>query len=287
MSVRPGKTVLEVINATTAFFQERGIENPRLNIELMLAHVLRKKRLQLYLEFERRLDQSVLAGLREMVRRRANREPLQYILGKTEFYGLDFSLDKRVLIPRPETELLVEHVLAACRDAAHVKILDVGTGSGCLAVTLAKHLPTAEVWATDKSAAALEVAGANAAQHGVAERIHFLHTDLFSADHGRSIDWIISNPPYVPTTEAANLAKEIIDHEPMEALFAGEDGLAVIRAIIAEAPRFLSAGGQVALEVGAGQSEAVQQLFRDGQYQVAKVVKDYQNHERVVIAMRE
>ena len=285
MSARPGKTVLEVINATTAFFQERDIENPRLNIELMLAHVLNKKRLQLYLEFERHLDDSVLTTLREMVKRRASREPLQYILGKTEFHGLEFQVDKRVLIPRPETELLVEHVLAACRDVPHVKILDVGTGSGCIAITLAKHLPAAEIWASEKSAAALEVARANAERLGAGERVHFVHTDLFSPDHGRSIDWVVSNPPYIPTTETGNLAKEIVDHEPLEALFAGEDGLSVMRAIIAEAPRFLSPGGHVALEIGAGQSAAVQQLFREAKYQMVKIVKDLQQHERGIVAV--
>src|ERR1051325_2928583 len=131
MATPGSKTVLDVINATTTFFEQHGVENPRLNIELMLAHVLKKKRLQLYLEFERKLDESVLVALRDLVKRRANREPLQYILGSTEFYGLEFQVDKRVLIPRPETEVLVESVIAACKSAGAVKILDVGTGSGC------------------------------------------------------------------------------------------------------------------------------------------------------------
>jgi release factor glutamine methyltransferase len=283
MSTRPGKTVLEVINATTAFFQERGVESPRLNIELMLAHALNKKRLQLYLEFERALDEPTLGTLRAMVRRRAAGEPLQYILGKTEFHGLEFAVDNRALIPRPETELLVEEVISACKKVGGVHILDLGTGSGCIAVTLAKNLPAGSVTATDRSVPALELARQNAATHGLADRIEFVESDLFAALGAKKFDWVVSNPPYLPESEADKLAREIRDHEPREALFAGDDGLAVIRRIIAEAPPFLVPGGHVAIEIGAGQSEAVQQLFRDAQYAIAKVVKDLQNHERLVV----
>jgi release factor glutamine methyltransferase len=284
MSTDGSKTLIEVINATTTFFQQKGVDSPRLTIELMLAHVLNKKRLQLYLEFERRLDEPVLDKLREMVKRRGAGEPLQYILGKTEFHGLEFQVDKRVLIPRPETELLVEQVISGCKDAGTVRIHDIGTGSGCIAITLAKKLPAAHLTATDRSAPALELARKNAAANGVSERIRFVESDLFSAMGDQKFDWIVSNPPYIPASQANTLAREIRDHEPLEALFAGDDGLAIIRRIIAEAPPFLSPGGYVALEIGAGQSEAVQQLFRDAQYQVANVVKDLQNHERLVIA---
>lgn len=284
MSTTAGKTVLEVINATTTFFQQKGVESPRLTIELMLAHVLKKKRLQLYMEFERALDDATLETLRGMVKRRAAGEPLQYILGRTEFHGLDFVTDKRALIPRPETEHLVEEVVTACKDRGPVRILDVGTGTGCIAICLAKLLQTAELVAVDRSAGALELARTNAGNHGVAARIQFHQSDLFAAVAGQTFNWIVSNPPYIPATEANTLAREIRDHEPLEALFAGDDGLAIIRRLIAEAPPFLNPGGHVAIEIGAGQSGAVQQLFRDAQYQVAKVVKDLQNHERLIIA---
>ncbi len=285
MASGPGKSVLDVINATTAFFQQKGVDSPRLTIELMLAHALRKKRLDLYLEFERVLDEPTLTTLREMVKRRGAGEPLQYILGKVEFHGLEFAVDKRVLIPRPETELLVEEVAAGCKEAGPVRILDIGTGSGCIAVTLAVLLPSAAITATDRSAAALELARANAARHGVTGRVEIVESDLFSTLTGRQFDWIVSNPPYIPSSQANTLAREIRDYEPLEALFAGEDGLAVIRRIIAGAPPFLSAGGRVALEIGAGQSGAVQELFLEAQYQVAKVVKDYDNYDRLIIAL--
>lgn len=284
MSTEGSKTLIEVINATTVYFQQKGIDSPRLTIELMLAHALDKKRLQLYLEFERKLDEPLLAQLREMVQRRGAGEPLQYILGKTEFHGLEFQVDKRVLIPRPETEQLVEHVISSCKDAGTIRILDIGAGSGCIAISLAKALPAAHVTATDRSAQALALARQNATAHGVSERIQFVESDLFSAVGGQKFDWIVSNPPYVPVSQANTLAREIRDHEPPEALFAGDDGLAIIRRIIAEAIPFLVSGGRMALEIGAGQSDTVQQLFRDAQYQVAKVVKDLQNHERLVIA---
>src|ERR1051325_4438082 len=255
MSTLPGKTVLDVIHATTSYFQQHRIEEPRLTIELMLADVLKKKRLQLYLELERTLDEPTLVRLREMVKRRVNREPLQYILGKTDFFGLELQLDSRVLIPRPETEILVEQVIAACKDAGITRILDVGTGSGCIAISLARNLPAAIVTAADRSANALQLAQVNAQRLGVMDRIEFVESDLFRALGQRTFDWIVSNPPYIPTGEAGKLEKEIIDYEPLDALFAGEDGLTIIRSIIAEAPRFLASAGHVALEIGAGQSE--------------------------------
>lgn len=284
MAATTGRTLLEVIHATTSFFQQKGVESPRLTIELMLAHVLKKKRLQLYMAFEHSLDDATLETLRGMVKRRAAGEPLQYILGRTEFHGLEFLTDKRALIPRPETEHLVEEIAAACKDRGPVRILDVGTGTGCIAICLAKLLPNADMVAVDRSDGALELARANAGNHGVAARIQFHQSDLFAAVDGQTFDWIASNPPYIPASEVNTLAREIRDHEPLEALFAGDDGLAIIRRIITEASSFLNPGGHVAIEIGAGQSGAVQQLFRDAQYQVAKVVKDLQNHERLVIA---
>ncbi len=279
--------ILDVINKTAPFFEKHGIESPRLNIELLLAHLLKKKRLKLYLEFERELDETTLEKLREMVRRRADGEPLQYITGVAEFCGLEFAVDRRVLIPRPETELLVEETVSriANRGSRNV-IVDLGTGSGCIAVTLAKQLPTAEIYATDASADALEVAKSNARRHGVEKNIRFLQGDLLQAlPDSLRVDAIVSNPPYVATGELARLPKEVREFEPVQALVAGDDGLDVFRRIIADARRFLSPSGFVALELGAGQRAAVEQLFVERGYAVAQVVKDLQGHERVVVAV--
>jgi release factor glutamine methyltransferase len=286
-------TILDVINKTAPFFEKRGVDSPRLTIELLLAHVLRKKRLELYLEFERVLDEPTLATLRELVRRRADGEPLQYITGETEFMGLKFAVDRRVLIPRPETELLVETVLSRLQTTDHrpqtgeaPTIIDVGTGSGCIAVALAKRLPAATVHATDVSADALAVARANAARHGVEKNIRFHEGDLLSPipDSLRA-DGLVANPPYVASGDLAGLPREVRDFEPARALSAGEDGLEVIRRLVTDAKRILSPAGWLALEIGAGQRPAVAGLLAAGGWTVAEVVNDLQGHERVIVAV--
>ena len=274
--------ILDVINKTTPYFEKSGIESPRLTIELLLAHALRKKRLELYLEFERELDDQTLEALRAMVKRRVDGEPVQYITGETEFCGLRFAVDRRVLIPRPETELLVEVVL----ERKPGKIVDVGTGSGCIAVALAKRLPAAEITGIDASPDALEVATGNAKIHGVEKSIRFLQSDLLHAlPDSFTADAIVSNPPYIASGELAKLPREVKDFEPVRALVAGEDGLEVIRRLVVEARRFLSPTGFVALEMGAGQRAAVEQLFVGADYTVAQVLKDLQGHERVIVAV--
>ncbi len=307
--------ILDVINKTTPFFEKHGIESPRLNIELLLAHLLKKKRLELYLEFERELDEAALEKLRDMVRRRAAGEPLQYITGVAEFCGLEFAVDRRVLIPRPETELLVGTVLERLKPKppegrttaggtpaplpttnhqSPITIVDVGTGSGCIAVALAVRLAAASteacatIYAVDVSAEALEVGRANAKMQKVEKNIRFLRGDLLGAlPNSLRADAVVSNPPYVATGELAKLPKEVRDFEPVHALVAGEDGLEAYRRIIGSAKRFLSASGFVALEVGAGQRPAVEQLFGKHGYKVAQIVKDLQGHERVVVAQPE
>jgi release factor glutamine methyltransferase len=282
--------ILEVISKTTEYFEKRGIESPRLTIELLLAHLLRKKRLDLYLEFERELDEETLAGLREMVKRRAAGEPLQYITGEAEFCGLRLMVDKRVLIPRPETELLVETVVERLKAESgkrgeEIKIVDAGTGSGCIAVALARRLAGPEIWATDASREALDVARANAALHKVEKNVRFLEGDLLEVlPDSLQADAIVSNPPYVAEGELAKLPKEVRDFEPVHALVAGEDGLKVIRRLVMNAKRFLSPSGFVALEIGAGQRPAVEELFGQQGYKVAGVLKDLQGHERVIVA---
>jgi release factor glutamine methyltransferase len=289
----PAVTILEVINKTTPYFEKQGIESPRLTIELLLAHLLRKKRLELYLEFERELDEATLTKLREMVKRRAAGEPLQYIIGEAEFCGLKFMVDKRVLIPRPETELLVEAVVERLKAAdgalggraLPVRIVDVGTGSGCIAIALAKELPNAEITALDVSKDALEVARGNAALHQVKKNTRFLESDLLEElPDSLRVDAVVSNPPYVADGEMAKLPKEVRDFEPVRALAAGEDGLKVIRRLVMNARRFLSPSGFVALELGTGQRPAVEEFFGQQGYEVVEVVKDLQGHERVIVA---
>jgi release factor glutamine methyltransferase len=274
--------ILDVINKTTPFFENHGIEKPRLNIELLLSHLLQKRRLDLYLEFERELDEPTLEKLRELVKRRAAGEPLQYITGETEFSGLTFTVDPRVLIPRPETELLVEVVL----QRKPSKIVDVGTGSGCIAISIAKRLPSVEIWALDVSAEALEVAVANAARHGAEKNIRFLQSNLLEKlPDSFTADAVVSNPPYVASGELAKLPREVKDFEPVRALVAGEDGLEVIHRLVVETKRVLSPAGFVALEIGAGQRAAVVELLGRNDFDVAEVLKDLQGHERVVVAL--
>ena len=322
-------TILEVINKTTPYFEKQEVESPRLTIELLLAHLLKKKRLQLYLEFERELDETTLAALREMVKRRVAGEPVPYITGETEFCGLRLMVDRRVLIPRPETELLVEtvarkvkaesgergagsgerraesgegggaaremdaeHLIQPQRHRGHregrgagVKIVDVGTGSGCIAIALAKKLPEAEIFGLDASREALEVARGNAAVNKVEKNIRFLESDLLGGlPDSLHVDVVVSNPPYIADGEIAKLPKEVRDFEPVYALQAGEDGLKVIRRLVTMAKRVLSPSGFMALEIGAGQRPAVEEFFGQHGYEVAEVVKDLQGHERVVVA---
>lgn len=290
-------TILEVINKTAPYFEKQGIESPRLTIELLLGHLLKKKRMQLYLEFERDLDEKTLALLREMVKRRVAGEPLQYITGETEFCGLKFVVDKRVLIPRPETELLVEKVVERMKTEDRrqktedgerkevFKIVDVGTGSGCIAISLAKKVPGVEITAIDASAEALEVARGNAKLHEVEKNVRFLKSDLLD-ELGSSFvaDVIVSNPPYIADGELAKLPKEVRDFEPVRALAAGEDGLKVIHRLVTTARRLLSPSGFMALEIGAGQRPAVEGIFVQQGYEVVEVVKDLQGHERVIVA---
>ncbi len=274
--------ILEIINKTTPYLAKAGVVSPRLTIELLLAHVLKKKRLQLYLEFERELDDATLEVLRSLVKRRVAGEPLQYVIGETEFCGLKLAVDRRVLIPRPETELLVE-VVAARKPAT---VVDVGTGSGCIALALAQRLPAAEVTATDVSPDALAVATANVSRYDFKNFTRLLQGDLLSIfPDGFTVDAIVSNPPYIASGELAQLPQEVKDFEPAQALFAGVDGLEVISRLVLEAKRFLSPTGFVALEIGAGQCAAVTQLFESAGYKLVQVEKDLQGHERVIVAV--
>jgi release factor glutamine methyltransferase len=229
------------------------------------------------------LEPGLAAQLLELVRKRARHEPIAYITGSREFYGRDFHVTPAVLIPRPETEAIVDVVISGSADSA-VSILDVGTGSGCLAVTLALELPGSHVIASDTSADALDVARDNARALGAAS-VDFLEASLVPAGIG-SLDWIVSNPPYVPERDRVTLAADVRDFEPAEALFAGPDGLDVIRELIPAAHAALKPGATLVFEIGAGQSETVSKLVAAGGLELRTIQRDLQGIPRTVIARR-
>ena len=258
--------------------------------ELLFSSILNCDRLSLYLNKESLLDKDNSLFVSCVLKRRIKGEPIQYILGKTEFMGFEFKLTADVLIPRPETEILVETVIkqlsALSPQPSALKILDVGAGSGCIAVTLAKLLPAIELTATDISQAALKIAKDNAIMHKVLERIKFFRSDLFaSCELGvASYDIIISNPPYIASKEIDKLQPEI-KYEPRIALDGGTDGLGIYGRLIASSPRYLKKGGLLILEIGFNQGQALKNIFRKYKdFKIIEVVKDYNNIERVIVA---
>lgn len=276
-------TVLEVLTAATGYLKDHGVESPRLNAEHLLAHVLRKRRLDLYLEFDRPLSDSERAPLRDLIRDRGAGKPLQHLLGTAEFFGRSFLSDGRALVPRPETEQLVELIIEySRRHDARLSLLDVGTGSGVIAITLALQLPHARVTATDLSAEALCLAKENAARHSVGERIAFHQADLFPPDRKR-FDWIVANLPYVASTELASLQREV-QHDPLRALDGGPDGLFLIRRLIEASPARLAPGGVLAMEVGQDHAVEVTGLLASRAYRDIRAHKDYQQIARFITA---
>jgi release factor glutamine methyltransferase len=276
-------TVLEVLTAAAGYLRDRGVESPRLNAEHLLAHVLGKRRLDLYLEFDRPLSEAERAPVRALIRERAAGKPLQHLLGTAAFFGRSFLCDSRALVPRPETEQLAELILKDLRGRqGKLSILDIGTGSGVIAITLALELPSAEVTATDVSRDALSLARENASRHAVEERIRFYETDLFPWDEAR-FDCIVANPPYVATSELASLPLEVL-HDPRIALDGGSDGLALIQRLIdASADRLLPTG-ILAMEIGYEQADAVAGQLSSNNYRKILVHKDYQGIRRFIIA---
>ena len=283
-------TVLEAIQRSTDFLARKNVDSPRLQVELLLAHALGVPRLKLYLNFEQKLSGADLDTLRELVMRRGNREPLQHIIGSTSFCGFEIQVNRHVLVPRPETELLGERAwqfLEAAKAQAPAA-LDFGTGSGCLAIALAAKCPGAQVHAADISVEALSVARENAARNGVGERIQFHCGDGFAAlPGGLLFDLIVANPPYVPSAEIEALAPEVRDHDPRLALDGGADGLDFYRRLAAEAPGHLHPAGRMMLEIGDGQAEQIRQCFLRHKWVVESVEADYSARPRVLIARAE
>lgn len=278
------RALMEVLGLAAGYLKEWGVPNPRLDAEVLLAHVLQVDRIRLYVEHDRPLEPAELDAYRKAVARRARREPVAYITGEKEFYGLTLAVDKRTLIPRPETEILVEQVVKASGRARQgaLELVDVGTGSGAVAIAVCKAAPAARAAAVDVSKPALEVAQANARRHGVAERIEFLHGDLLEPVQGRTFDGIAANLPYVPDGELAGLEPELA-HEPREALAGGRDGLQLIRRLLAAALRHLKPGGFVALEIGSAQGAEVLAMGREAGLGEGTVHNDLAGLPRVVV----
>lgn len=274
-------TILRVLEWTREFLAGKGVENARLEAEWMLCAVCGLDRVGLYLNYDRPLNAEELAGYRGMIARRGRREPLQHILGSQEFMGLEFEVAPEVLIPRHDTEVLVTEALRRAPGAG--SILDIGTGSGCIAVALASSLPRAAVCAVDISPEALAVARRNADRHAVA--VEFCQGSLFDGVAGRRFDLIVSNPPYIPTADIEGLEPEVRDHDPRLALDGGPDGLAIYRHMVPAARSHLTPGGWLMVEVGIGQADAVQEMFRASGYRELFVARDPGEVERVVGGM--
>jgi release factor glutamine methyltransferase len=274
-------TVLEVLQATTAYFKKHSVENPRLNAEHLLAHVLGRKRIELYLEFERVLTESELAPLRDLVKHRGEGEPLQHLLGTTEFCGLTFLCDKRAMVPRPETEELVELIELRIENRKS-RIVDVGTGSGVIALSLAMKFPEAEIVAVDISDDALTLARGNANRLKLADRVRFLRSNLFENVDG-TFDLVVANLPYISTQDRHTLSREVL-HDPAVALFASARGDELVRELIAQAPSQLRPGGILALEIGIGQSEALLSALAEKNYHDISFKNDYSGVKRFLFA---
>ena len=276
-------TVLEVLQSTTGYFQKRNIDSPRLNAEHLLAHVLSRKRMELYLDFDRQVRESELAPLRELLKRRGSGEPLQHLLGTVEFCGRSFRCDKRALVPRPETEQLVELLISHLKsEIASSRIIDVGTGSGVIALTLAAEFPTAEIVGADISDDALMLARENAERLKLADRVLFLRSNLLESIQP-DFDLIVANLPYVSADDRENLSREVL-HDPEVALFAGSRGDELMRQLINDAPSWLRPGGMLAMEIGLGQSETLVAALAEKNYRDILTEKDYSGVIRFLFA---
>jgi release factor glutamine methyltransferase len=300
-------TVLEAIQKSTEFLAKKGVDSSRLQAELLLAHVLQLPRMKLYLNFERALTPAETDALRDLVKRRGQREPLQHLIGSTSFCGFEMAVNRFALVPRPETELLAEagwqFLLAApqqseggstlnplarrseAETAQPSTVLDFGTGTGCIAIAIAARCPAAKIVATDLSPDALALARENAARNHVADRIEFLQGDgLTALSAEMRFDLIISNPPYIPSADIPALQPEVRDFDPRAALDGGADGLDFYRKLAAEAKSFLKPAGKIMLEFGDGQADAVRNIFEAEKWIVEAVREDYSHRQRILIA---
>jgi len=279
-------TVARLLEWTTGRFKERGIDSPRLEAEILLACALGIRRIDLYVRHDQIVDDAGRARFRDMVRRRQEGCPTAHIVGKKEFYSLDFAVSPATLIPRPDTELLVDEALRLAKPLMEPLIADIGTGTGCVAVALAHRLPKARIVAVDISPEALETARGNATRLGVADLVDFRLGDLLAPLAGLRPDLIVSNPPYIPTNDIAGLDPGVRDHEPALALDGGPDGLRVIERLAEQALSLLAPGGRLLVEIGAGQEDGARGVLTRAGFTVESVRKDGGGHPRVVRAGR-
>ena len=280
-------TVLEAIQKSADFLGKKNVESPRLQTELLLSHFLKLPRMKLYLNFERVLTPSETDALRELIKRRSQREPLQHIVGSTSFCGFEIAVNRHALVPRPETEMLAElgwQFLSSINSQPSAA-LDFGTGTGCIAIAIAAKCPNAKILATDISADALTLAKENAVKNNLAEQIEVLQGDGFTAlPNNIRFDLIISNPPYIPSAEIATLQPEVRDFDPRTALDGGVDGLDFYRKLAAEAKPFLKSDGKIMLEFGDGQADVIRTIFENEKWIVEAVKEDYSQRARILIA---
>ena len=287
--------ILDLIRVSADFLTRKGIDSPRLTAELLLAETLRCPRIELYTRFDRIVQPEPLARFRELIRRRATRTPTQYLLGRSEFMSLEFAVNEHVLVPRPETEILVEAAQRRAEAVENPVIADLGTGCGNIAIALAQRLPQSYILLCDVSEAALEVARVNAQKHNVHTRAQFLHGDLFAplerAGWRARLDIIVSNPPYVADDEFPTLQPEVRDHEPRVALAGGPDGLDFYRGIVARAPEFLKPDGFLLLELPDGKGDAIRSLLTNAtdsaaapRFHQVETIEDHNRITRVLVA---
>jgi release factor glutamine methyltransferase len=275
-------TITKLLDWTTEYFKKYNIEWPHLEAEILLAHSLGLKRIELYTNHERVLTPAELGRFKQLIQRRSKHEPIAYITGVQPFMSIEFFVDRTVLIPRPETEKLVEAAIELLKQGT---VVDIGTGSGAIAISLAKYLPDAKVIGTDSSPAAIEIAKKNAEHHNLADRIEFIVGDLFEPLKDK-VDMIVSNPPYIPSKEIEKLETDVKDWEPREALDGGEDGLNYIRILIEKAPEHLKPNGHLLFENDYNQSQKVKQLVENcGKYKSIKIIKDLNGKERIIKAV--
>ncbi|WP_370854655.1 peptide chain release factor N(5)-glutamine methyltransferase [Megasphaera sp.] len=278
-------TIGALLQWTQQYFAGKGIDSPRLDAEILLAHVLHKERIYLYAHYDEPMNGEELAAYRAMVKQRADRLSVAHILGTKAFMGLDFKVSEDVLIPRPETEMLVETVVAAAKGTAPA-IIDIGTGSGAIILSLLHYLPQATGTGVDISPKALAIAAENGRTLSLDGRVTWIESDLFTKVPKGACDWLVSNPPYLTKGDMEHLQPEV-RHDPALALYGGDDGLEFYRRIAAESPAYVKAGGHCAVEIGAGQADAVTAIFcRHGAYDHEQTVKDYGGIDRVLVFSR-
>ena len=282
-------TVLESINLSSNYLAQKGIESPRTNAELLLADILKCKRLDLYLSFDKPLEKNEIEKYREYIKRRGNFEPLQYITGKVEFYGLELNVNLEVLIPRPETEILVETLIHHLKNESNQTILDIGCGSGNISIALAVNFPSLKIFCTDINEGALNVAKQNAEKHSVSDKIEFNNHNILTEDLNQfpDFDVIVSNPPYVSADEFPSLQREIKDYEPRKAVTDIADGLTFFKVISAKSFSKLKQRGKLFFEMAEGQSREVTEIMKMNSYKDIEIIKDYQNIDRVIFGEKE